>query len=99
MLRSTFSHRVRREPSTELFPIVRCAVCRWPAVDATQEPGARLGLKPIEVTGTVYAGPRADSPVSSFDKQTTVIRQTGECAACGAEMYLSGRWGSGLRVP
>lgn len=99
MLRSTWSHRVRRTPNTPRKPVLTCSVCDFPGVPADMEPGARLGLKPVEITGAVYSGPRADSPVESFDKKVMVIRQSGECPACGAERYMNGRKGSGNRVP
>jgi hypothetical protein len=99
MHRGTFSHRVRRTPSTESRPVVRCAICNAPGVDATREPAARLGLKPVEITGSVYVGPRADSPVESFDKEVVVQHQSGTCWFCNGERYLDGHRGSGLRIP
>jgi hypothetical protein len=99
MQRSTWSYRVRREPSTPRKQVITCSVCGFPGVPAGMTPGARIGLKPVEITGTVYVGPDADSPVTSFDKQVMTIRQAGECPCCGAERYMDGRRGSGNRVP
>ena len=99
MIRSRFSHRVRREPQTERFPILRCAICGFGGVPVDMEPGARWGLKAVEITGTVYVGDRADDPVTSFDKQVMTVPRSGECPFCLGEMWIGGRKGSGNRVP
>jgi hypothetical protein len=99
MQRSTWSYRVRREPSTPRKAVLTCSICGAPGVDATMTPAALIGPTPVTVTGTVYVGPDADSPVSSFDKEVTVPWRTGTCWFCNGERYMDGRRGSGLRVP
>jgi hypothetical protein len=90
---------IRRQPSTAFRPVLTCAVCGFRGVPAAQTPAARWGNPPITTTGTTYVGTRADDPVTSFDLQVTVVRQPGECPHCGAERYLDGRRGSGVRLP
>jgi hypothetical protein len=99
MHRATYSRRIRREPNTPRKPVITCSICGFPGVDATMTPAARLGLKPVEITGTVYVGPDADSDPRTFDKKVMVLTQSGECPFCHGERYLDGRRGSGNRVP
>lgn len=103
MQRGSYSWRIRREPGAEPAHIstkrLRCSVCGFPGVDVTQEPGARLGQKPVVVTGTLFVGVSADAAVTTFDSATEVQRQPGECPHCGAERFLDGSRGSGLRRP
>jgi len=103
MVRHSWSRRVWRTPGAEpaltRSTRLRCAVCGFPAVDATQSPGERLDQKPVTVTGTLYVGVAADAAVTTFDRATEVVRQPGECPHCGAERWLDGSRGSGLRRP
>lgn len=99
MQRATYSRRYRREPDTPLRNVLVCSVCHFPGVPADMTSGEHLGATPVEITGTVYVGPRADSDIRTFDKQIMPLTPRGTCPACGAEMYLTGKRGSGNRVP
>jgi hypothetical protein len=99
MQRSTWSYRVRREPSTSRKAVLTCSICGFPGCPANATPGARIGLKPVEITGSIYVGPDANSDPATFDKEVMVIRQSGECPACGGERWMDGKRGSGNRVP
>ena len=103
MFRHAWSWQIWREPGAEPAHIdtkrVRCAVCGWPAAPAEETPGERLDQKPVTVTGTLFVGVAANAAVATFDKATEVQRQPGECPHCGAERYLDGSRGSGLRRP
>jgi hypothetical protein len=99
MYRHAYSRRIRLDHHAAEQPYDRlvCAVCGFPGVPTDQAPAERLGSKPVIVTGTTYIGVAADAAVSTFDKHVDVVRQPGECPCCGAELFLDGARGSGLR--
>ena len=102
MQRARYSRRWRVEsssPATVITDRVTCAVCRFPGVNLDYEPAAHLGLKASTTNGTTYIGTAANAAISTFDKEVVPVRRPGECDFCGAELYLDGRRGSGLRVP
>ena len=79
---------------------LRCSVCRFPGVDRQTVPGASLtGSTAYEATGSTYTvAPGQD--VSGIDADVFPRpNPAASCPFCGAELFLTGRRGSGHRVP
>lgn len=98
--RTRYSRTIYRDGPPDPLPYLTCAVCGFRGVPADQTPGSsQWGAPPVQVTGSVYVGDRADTPVAELTKTVEVVQQAGTCGFCGAERYLDGSRGSGQRIP